>query len=387
MKWIELGTIDKKLIPMLLGCIFCFLNRLLNKYDGTLLTKNPITMNIFISLSKTFCVIPYIIMIVKRKKSRPITDDAIEKIPTNNSVKVLFKNEEKKIIKNKWGFITLSAIIFLFNQFFFALTIKIKSNTTILNILITSIFYYIIFREKLFKHHYVCIILILIIGFTIDIYLNNLQNDITTETTLFFIRLLREILYSLSCVTDKYVIEKKFGSVYELALASGVISLVLLFIFAIFDYYFFDFDNYDEYFEHFNYIELLVIFGTLITQLGINLNILFTNKNTTPCHIFIIFIFGQLAYYVDFSENSVIVIILLILILFITLIFNEIIEINLWGLSDNTKKNIRKRAENIEFLSINRNDSINSMLDVHEGYILREKDFEPNEIDEEEKNY
>ena len=386
MACIGLGTIDTKLIPMVLGCIFCFLNRLLNQYDGTLLTKMPITMNIFISLSKTFTVIPYIIMIFKSRKPPQVTDKEIQKITPTGIKRYAFQNEEKKIVKGKWGFIFLSGILFLFNQFFFALTIVIKSNTSILNILITSLFYYLIFREKLYKHHYVSVVLILSIGFAIDMILGNLQNDITNNTTLFFCRFLRETLYSLSCVIDKYVIEKKFGSVYELALSSGVISLVLLLLFSIFDYNFIGLDDYNKYFENFNFIELLVIFGTLVTQLGINLNILFTNKNTTPCHIFIIFIFGQLAYYVNFSSGtSVIVLIFLLLILFISLIFNEIIEINFWGLSDNTKKNIRKRAESEEFSSINRSDTLNSMLDGKDGYILREKDFVQSEQEEEEK--
>ena len=386
MACIGLGTIDTKLIPMVLGCIFCFLNRLLNQYDGTLLTKMPITMNIFISLSKTFTVIPYIIMIFKSRKPPRVTDKEIQKITPTGIKRYAFQNEEKKIVKGKWGFIFLSGILFLFNQFFFALTIVIKSNTSILNILITSLFYYLIFKEKLYKHHYVSVVLILSIGFAIDMILGNLQNDITNNTTLFFCRFLRETLYSLSCVIDKYVIEKKFGSVYELALSSGVISLVLLLLFSIFDYNFIGLDDYNKYFENFNFIELLVIFGTLVTQLGINLNILFTNKNTTPCHIFIIFIFGQLAYYVNFSSGtSVIVLIFLLLILFISLIFNEIIEINFWGLSDNTKKNIRKRAESEEFSSINRSDTLNSMLDGKDGYILREKDFVQSEQEEEEK--
>ena len=61
--------------------------------------------------------------------------------------------------------------------------------------------------------------------------------------------------------------------------------------------------------------------------------------------IFIIFVFGQLAYYLDFSAVSIILIICFIFILFVTLVFNEIIEINFWGLSYNTKRNITKRAE------------------------------------------
>ena len=47
----------------------------------------------------------------------------------------------------------------------------------------------------------------------------------------------------------------------------------------------------------------------------------------------------------DFSANSIILIFCLIFILFLSLIFNEIIEINIWGLSDDTKRRIRLRAE------------------------------------------
>ena len=87
--------------------------------------------------------------------------------------------------------------------------------------------------------------------------------------------------------------------------------------------------------------------GVLFTQLGINLCSLFTTKNCSPCHVFIIFVFGQIAYYICFtSEYIILVTICLIIILFFSLLFNEIIEIDLFGLSYNTKRNIIKRAEN-----------------------------------------
>ena len=42
-----------------------------------------------------------------------------------------------------------------------------------------------------------------------------------------------------------------------------------------------------------------------------------------------------------------------------TLVFNEIIEINFWGLSDNTKRNIAKRAEE-EHERLNRFNSMST---------------------------
>ena len=143
---------------------------------------------------------------------------------------------------------------------------------------------------------------------------------------------------------NKYLMEKKFCSVYELLFYYGFIELILLGIYSIFDYYFFHLDNFEEYFNNFNYIEIFVIFGFIITQLGLSLSIFFTNKNNTPCHIFIIYVFGNFAFYIDISTNSIVKMICLIFILFMSLIFCEIIELNCFGLSQNTKNNIIERA-------------------------------------------
>ena len=349
---ISIGKIDIKLIPMVVGCIFCFLNRLLNQYDGSLLFKNPIMTNICISSSKLLTIIPFLIS-TKFNKSEIKRKNTVKTLQTKYTI------EKDNITKGKWKYLFFSAIVFFVNQFLYVLAIKVKSNTSILNILITSIFYYLIFKAKLFRHHYFSCALIILTGLLIDLILENLQYDVSNNLPLFFVRIIRETVYSLSSVIDKYIMEKKFVSVYELLLSNGVIILILLLIFSIFDYNFFGVDNYSEYFSNFNFKELLVIFGVIITQFGLNLCILITNKNNSPCHIFIIFIFGQLAYYVDFTGISIVVILCLIFILFLSLIFNEIIEINFWGLSYNTKNNISKRAlleENMLITSKDIND-------------------------------
>ena len=378
MAFISIGKIDKNLIPMIAGCIFCFLNRILNQYDGSLLFKNQIMMNIYISTSKLFTIIPFILLKINSKK---VSSNDIQTIKNQQALKYMNKSGAKRIIAGKWGFIFLAVMIYFVNQIFFVLTIKVHSNTTILNILITSLFYYLIFKIKLYRHHYLSIILIIIVGFIIDIILGNLLFDIDNNLGLFFFRLLREVLFSLSSVVDKYILEKKFGSVYEILLTNGVITSTLFIIFAIIDHNFFGIYNYEEYFNNFNTTELLVASGVIITQLGLNVSILFTNKNNSPCHIFIIFIFGQLAYYIDFSGSNAIVIFCLIIILFLSFVFNEILEINFLGLSDNTKKNISKRAETEDNMIITKSDTYDSMLEGQDGYILKSKDFKSNESD------
>ena len=378
MAFISIGKIDKNLIPMIAGCIFCFLNRILNQYDGSLLFKNQIMMNIYISTSKLFTIIPFILLKINSKK---VSSNDIQTIKNQQALKYMNKSGAKRIIAGKWGFIFLAVMIYFVNQIFFVLTIKVHSNTTILNILITSLFYYLIFKIKLYRHHYLSIILIIIVGFIIDMILGNLLFDIDNNLGLFFFRLLREVLFSLSSVVDKYILEKKFGSVYEILLTNGVITSTLFIIFAIIDHNFFGIYNYEEYFNNFDTTELLVASGVIITQLGLNVSILFTNKNNSPCHIFIIFIFGQLAYYIDFSGSNAIVIFCLIIILFLSFVFNEILEINFLGLSDNTKKNISKRAENEDNMIITKSDTYDSMLEGQDGYILKSKDFKSIESD------
>ena len=217
-------------------------------------------------------------------------------------------------------------------------------------------------------------ILIIAIGIILDLVLLNLQHDIVNELKFVLLRLLREILHSLNFVVNKYLFEKKFCSIYEISLSNGIMNTLLYIILAIFDYYFFELDNFIEYFDKFGNQEILAIIGLMITQLGQYICILIINKTLSPCHIFIIFVFGQLAYYVDFSKISkIFIIICLLLILFMLLIFNEIIEINFFGLEKNTKKNIMKRA---------RTESDNLL--INNIKLIKDKEeenFEENELD------
>ena len=339
---IGLGKIDKSLIPIIVGCVFCFVNRIINQYDGSLLLENKIIPNIFIAFSDLLTLIPYLIL---KKRSKQIKDSDIQ-ITKTYHLEYIYTNSDLENTQGKGRFILLSGVILFVEAIMFASTFKIKSNSWYLYILITSAFYYIIFKNKLFKHHYLSIIIIILSGIIIDLVLGNLQNDFLNHFFLLLISILRIILLSFYYVIVKYTIEKKFVSVYEIIFFIGIINFVMFIIFAIFDYFYFNIDDYEKYFTNFNGIELLVALGVMITQLGMDICITISDKNESPCHIFIIFVFGQLAYYFfNLNEYLVIVIICLILMLFFTLVFNEIIEINLWGLSLNTKRNIINRAQ------------------------------------------
>ena len=365
MAFIGLGLIGNNLIPILIGCIICFLSRILILYEKTELFEHAVLPNFIVDFSLLFTIIPHII--IKKQIISGYNDD---KLNQEDNKKELIYNEKTDVIilmEGKYPYILLSSVLCFVQSVILMFTIKIKSNTWILDILFTLIFYYLSFKIKLYKHHYLSIILIILLGIILDLVLKNLQSDINYNVLLLLLSLSREIIYSLYVVTNKYLFEKKFCSVYEIIFFNGLIELILFSIFSIFDYYFFKFDNYD-YFTDFNYIKLLVIIGTVITQFGLFICIFYTNKKNTPCHIFIIYVFGKLAYHLDFSRNSIMIIIVQLFILILLLIFNEIIEINCFGLSKYTKKNIINRAEKeekeIESQTYDDSDSINTQIQL-----------------------
>ena len=341
---LRLGTINKNIFSIILGGVFAFSSGLLLDFES-MIFQHPILINIFISAGKIFALIPFVILKIRVKKNK-ISNENNGSI---NIKKFIHKTQMKELIKGKWIYILLSSLTSFIQSILLLYTLEIKTNFWIVEIVFTSLFYYLILKVKLYKHHYLSIIIIVSTGIILDLVFKNLQNDLINSWLLFLLRLFREIVFSLREVIEKYAMEKKFCSVYEIFFYSGLINLILFGIFGILNYYYFSLDNFEEYFNKFNNRQILIILGVTITQFGLYLCILFTNNNYTPCHVFIIYIFGQLAYYTDFSTNSTIFIICLIFILFISLIFNEIIELNCFGLEKNTRQNIARRADMLEF--------------------------------------
>ena len=348
MAFIGIGKINTNLIPIVVGCVFCFLNRLLNQYEGTSLFKNVMLTNIFISFSDLFTIVPYIIFKIRSKKiykheNKEITPDETQETKFEYLYEESYDIEDD--VQGKGKFIVLIGLIFFVNYLIFVYIFALKTNTWIMYILFTSIFYYLFFKSKLYRHHYLSIVIILIIGLVIDFVEGNIQKDFTDNIKLILLSFLRVILLSLVYVLIKYTMEKKYASPYEIGFYNGLINLIIFIVGAVIDHYFYGRFDYKEYFDNFNGKELLVIFGLMVTQFGIYMSLFIIDKNDTPCHIFIVFVFGQLAYYYNLTEISIVSIICLILILFFSLIFNEIIELNFCGLSQNTRKNIILRGD------------------------------------------
>ena len=363
---ISFGKIDKKIIPILLGGICSFISRYM--FNLPIISQHSIVSNIISTLPRILALIPSLIL---KYRSQGIKHDDNPELNQNTGTGtgLIYIDIKDDITKNKWIYILVTSAIFFVQGILLVYTTRITTNSWIFDILFTCIFCYLIFKIKIYLHHYVSIILIILAGLIPDLVLGRIQHDIKENTGYFFLRLLREILFSFHDVIIKYSIEFKFCSVYELCFYNGIFCTILLFIFVIFDYFFFEFDNYEEFFEQIDGQTIFVIIAFMIVQLGVFICNLFTNKDNTPFHIFIIYAIGQFGFYTIYRDDAstmTALIICQILILFLSLIFTEIIEINCLGLSKNTKKNISLRAMTNDSKILDVSDNQNEDFEIEE---------------------
>ena len=75
---------------------------------------------------------------------------------------------------------------------------------------------------------------------------------------------MREIINSWNDVVNKYLMEKKYCSVYELSFYTGLINVILFGILSIFNIYYLKIDDFEKYINNFDQIELLVVIGFVI---------------------------------------------------------------------------------------------------------------------------
>ena len=68
MAFLSFGYIDKNIIPVIAGCFFCFLARLVFNIKDAKLYKYKIITNILSALSKILAFFPFIIYKYRSKK-------------------------------------------------------------------------------------------------------------------------------------------------------------------------------------------------------------------------------------------------------------------------------------------------------------------------------
>ena len=343
MAFISCGKINKKIFYSIIGGIlkflFDFILKMMRDNNDINLAKQPFMLGFNASLGLCLSFIPYLIF--KKNydylKQRRVSED--EKLIYNDSDDLIYEKRENK---------HYPLLIFSFCDFFQKFLSFIYhglDNFWVFDTLFIMIFSYFILKMKLYTHHFISLILILIFGIVI-IVIYNLDEERNWE--LFFQILntfIVEILFSLEIVVAKYAIEFKYCSPYEICLFCGILSLIMYV------------DNLIYYFSNLSLIEVIYFILSMVHRFGFNIFCLLTTKYCTPSHIVIILILGEIYFGVPTEPlwKEIVEYIIYAFLVFDMLIFLEIIEINCLGIQKNTEKNITTRARELD-LKINEDE-------------------------------
>ena len=393
---ISIGTIDKNIIFPIIQIIFIVIDNIVINHTSLLdnLFNHIFMRSICQSCGRCIALIPFLILSKESKKldeNKKFGENIINLEENNKkfdenirqSILINYKKNyielNKKLKKKKMMLILLSSFIEFSNSFtFFKLYFINGFNFYIFDIIFLSVYSYYLLKVVLYQHQYFSMITIIVFGLIQNIIIMICDENNYLKIIL---RIFNEVVFCLNIVINKYAMDKTFCSEYELCFYKGAITLVAYIIsFTIIsnveiktDYYTVEYkgkyyiDNFYHYINSLNAKEIFVFILQMIYYFVYNLFILITIKNYTACHSLIIFIFYQLS--VDHKEKWRIFvdIIIFIIILFMLLIFNEVIELNFYGLQKNTKKNIRERAK-IEILENNNNSQLEKIPEVNNDF-------------------
>ena len=203
MKFLKFGKVNKKfLIPVFGGIvrlIYISIIKLNPKYE--IISKNPFIFNIYVSISMIFAFIPYLILKCRSKRSNNNINEFQKESKLN--LELIHNNifEENRCTKIKLIFCSgifdflevLLTTLFCSNLIY---------NLWIFDIIFMSLFSYLILKTTLYKHQYISMVIIISLGFILNIIEYFKMDDTENKINLFEIsmKFLTEICLSLSVV-------------------------------------------------------------------------------------------------------------------------------------------------------------------------------------------
>ena len=374
---IEFGELNLKLLIPLLFPFFLKFRRLNRR-------NHDINSTAFTEFSNFISIIPCIILyFIQKAKSQTEKDDlrksseflkdlyndnlSLENtINKSNTYKIIENKEKKKNMIPKSEkikqFLFISLISFLQ---LCASTLKIlfyrdinkalKSNVQPLFQLLCLITFCIIFlKYSIFRHQIISVIVIctcLIIFFIETIFYQDISIEKVVKTMVFYLFL--QGFYISSNVLGKKYLNKYVENFYLFLFKYCIIALIPMTIYGLLTYLIeIENENY-KIFQYYHKIKIWIflvdLFFSFLYEMGLWLTIYYFN----PCYYFI---FETLADFLEiilskfdktsikYSRGELITFFILYPIILLSIcVFNEIIILNFWGLSYNTKKKIIER--------------------------------------------
>ena len=244
------------------------------------------------------------------------------------------------------------------------------------NIIFLALFSYLLLKMKLYKHHYLSVGTIFIIGIADNFISGYFDKDkIKQNYKGYIIYFIVESTFNSLYVFNKFIMVNKFIKSYVILFFQGIIELVLGIIsLVITTKYFKNFDNFFLYIEDLNKSEIFFFFGLILANFVTYLTIYIIIDIFTPFHIFLLTILSDMiiliieggSYFSEDINASIMYIFFVIIGIFMILVFIEIIQLNFCGLSYMTKKNIEERSRLDSMLIDDNDDEENNKEDKEE---------------------
>ena len=354
---ISLGKIDiKLLIPITSGVLRIITNYIFINLEAEFF-NHPVIYNLLPSLSRCLGLFFY------------LREPNIDELCDSDSIK-----EFKKIKYQKYVFIFLASIFDFLESalsYFEDINVDITSG---LDIIFVSLFSFLILKTKFYKHQFYVIILSIILIIILSLLESTNMKISTEEIIKTALKIFSLIFNNLVIVIDKYIIEKKSATVFEIFFYNGLITLILNLIYLIVwnnneipddDQFFYGKElvkyrrkrYFDNFFAYINEIkikkrfEIVNIISEIFLEFFIRLLFLYTIKFFSPSYLLLILLIQKIPSlfynkYIDWnSYKAYLTIIIFCFLIFLSLVLIEIIELNFCGLAENTKKNIQLRAQ------------------------------------------
>ena len=357
MSIISVGTINKKILFAVFAGIFKLVGNIILHHSTVNMNSHPCIIGVNSTMGMCLSFFPFLYLYLKNRKIKIKTD--LNKKPTVNDGILIYNNAKDDAQKRKHIYILVISLFDCIQKISTVFFLHhILENFWIFDSLLLLIFSFLILKTKFYVHHFLSLIMIIIVGIIL-VAINYYDKDITFFKV--FITLLTETFYCLENVVCKFVMEIKFCSPYEVCFKIGFLELLLFIILLIIftkvpiraidivnkysDEYV---DNYSEYIERMDLEEKLLFILLLFLRCVFILFGFIITDYFTPAHIVLILIISEISFlFIDDNNWKLYIkIFFFIILIFFILVFVEIIELNIFGLQKNTKRNIIKRAEN-----------------------------------------
>lgn len=253
-------------------------------------------------------------------------------------------------------------------------------------IFIVTLLSFFLLNNKYKLHNIISLIFFVIISFSIDFILKNIQKEIEEPLIFFLDNIMNVILETLQIIYEKYMIETLYYSHWNVCFSLGlflfstnfIVFLVILikgkkklkkfppYLKGFYDY----FDNYDYSF--------IILHHIICILLNFFLHVFryLTLYNFPINHLLICYEISKIVkiLIVHKENKDIYYCLILFLLQFLFLMFYlEILEFNCCSLNKNTKKNIMTREViDMEFNNNNRNQSLVSLMDINPDYSFRD---------------